>query len=71
MKWTGSGSKLPMTGAGFEAADAPGPESGHFGLSGMRDRVKRLGGTLTVESTVKRGTSVQVWAPIQGSTRKL
>lgn len=63
--------KVADDGAGFEAADAPGPESGHFGLSGMRDRVKRLGGTLTVESTVKRGTSVQVWAPIQGSTRKL
>ena len=37
-------------GSGFDAEKAPGPGEGHFGLQGIRDRVDRLGGTLTVES---------------------
>lgn len=43
-------------GHGFLVSDAPGPQEGHFGLQGMRERVKRLGGRLTVYSTPGQGT---------------
>ncbi len=43
------------------------PESvgkGHFGLEGIRQRVRLLGGRLTIESTPGAGTLVQVVVPI-------
>ena len=43
------------------------PESvgkGHFGLEGIRQRVRLLGGRLTIESTPGSGTLVQVVVPI-------
>lgn len=42
-------------GTGFDPAGAPGIQQGHFGLQGMRERMKRLGGTLSIES--KPGTN--------------
>jgi PAS domain S-box-containing protein len=46
-------------GRGFDAAAAP---SG-FGLLGMRERVKMLGGRLTIESTPGTGTRIEAWLP--------
>ena len=46
-------------GAGFEPGSEAGPEQGHFGLSGMRERVERLGGTFSVESSPGSGTCVR------------
>lgn len=43
-------------GCGFAPDSVPGPEQGHFGLKGIRERVKRLGGTFTVESAAGTGT---------------
>ena len=43
------------------------PESvgkGHFGLEGIRQRVRLLGGALTIQSTPGSGTLVQVVVPI-------
>jgi signal transduction histidine kinase len=43
------------------------PESigkGHFGLEGIRQRVRLLGGRLTIESTPGAGTLVQVVVPV-------
>jgi PAS domain S-box-containing protein len=43
------------------------PESvgkGHFGLEGIRQRVRLLGGRLTIESSPKRGTLIRVEVPI-------
>ena len=37
---------------------------GHFGLEGIRQRVRLLGGRLTIESAPGSGTLVQVVAPI-------
>lgn len=45
-------------GKGFEPAQAAGPTSGHFGLQGMKERTKRLGGTLTVTSRPGEGTTI-------------
>jgi signal transduction histidine kinase len=54
-------------GGGFDAAAAAGPETGHFGLANMRERVQRLGGTLTVDSAAGRGTTVIADIPIPSS----
>jgi signal transduction histidine kinase len=39
-------------------------ERGHFGLEGIRQRVRLLGGRLTIESKPGSGTLVQVVVPI-------
>ena len=46
-------------GVGFEPGSEAGPEQGHFGLSGMRERVERLGGTFAVESSPGSGTCIR------------
>ena len=38
-------------------------KAGHWGLAGMRERVYRLGGSLTIDSKVGGGTSVKVMVP--------
>jgi signal transduction histidine kinase len=40
-----------------------GGKEGHFGLSGMRERAKLVGGTLTVRSDADTGTDVEFSAP--------
>jgi len=49
-------------GQGFDATVPPRPPA--LGLSGMRERVRHLGGRLDVESTPLRGTSVLAWLPL-------
>jgi signal transduction histidine kinase len=39
---------------------AANPASHHFGLQGIRERVDKLGGTLSIDSTPERGTCVSV-----------
>jgi signal transduction histidine kinase len=48
-------------GIGF---DLDSVEKGHFGLEGIRQRVRLLGGRLTIESTPGSGTRVEVVVPI-------
>ena len=48
-------------GTGFEPAEVP---SDRFGLVGMRERAKLLGGSLTVESAPEVGTAIEVCVPI-------
>jgi signal transduction histidine kinase len=45
-------------GSGFAPGNEVGPEQGHFGLTGMRERIERLGGTFTLDTTPGRGTTV-------------
>ncbi len=54
-------------GTGFDLSNHPGPREGHFGLQGMRERMKRVGGTLEVASSPGSGTSVTAIAPIDGA----
>ncbi len=49
------------SGCGFDADDIA---QNRFGLMGMNERVKLLGGTLTIESAAKRGTVVRVVVPL-------
>ena len=48
-------------GIGF---DTEAVKEGHFGLEGIRQRVRLLGGRLTIESTPGSGTRIQVVVPI-------
>ncbi|MDQ5977597.1 MAG: sensor histidine kinase [Verrucomicrobiota bacterium] len=45
-------------GKGFDPAGVAGPASGHFGLQGMRERAKRLGGQLDITSAPGAGTTL-------------
>ena len=47
-------------GSGFDAEHAPGIAQGHFGLQGIRERVRVLGGSLEIASTPKTGTKATV-----------
>jgi signal transduction histidine kinase len=49
-------------GRGFEA-DPGISRATHFGLQGMRERAREIGGQLRVRSTVGRGTTVTVLVP--------
>lgn len=47
-------------GLGFDPANRPGIKEGHFGLEGIAERVNRAGGTMDIESSPSRGTSVTI-----------
>ena len=50
-------------GRGFDPARAAGPDTGHFGLDGMKRRAAKIGGALTLESTAA-GTTISLTAPL-------
>ena len=47
-------------GCGFDPDKRPGTSKGHFGIDGIKARLERIGGTLTVESSPGNGTNVAV-----------
>ena len=47
-------------GSGFDPASAPGVGEGHFGLQGIRERIRGFAGALAVDSAVGAGTRVSV-----------
>jgi signal transduction histidine kinase len=51
-------------GIGFAPREAPGLAEGHFGLQGMRERMKRLGGTVKVVSGPGEGTTIRARVPL-------
>ncbi len=51
-------------GKGFMPGNCPGPNDGHFGLLGMAERAKRLGGQITVTSAPGAGTAIRVEIPV-------
>lgn len=55
-------------GCGFDVAHCPDQREGHFGLQGMRERVKRLGGTIEIRSSAGRGTSIVARVPVHPET---
>lgn len=50
-------------GVGFDASVAPG--EGHFGLTGMTERAKRMAGRIAVTSAPGKGTAIVVEVPLQ------
>ena len=51
-------------GSGFDPESCAGMTEGHFRLSGVRDRLKRLNGTLAISSTPGKGAKATVTLPI-------
>jgi signal transduction histidine kinase len=51
-------------GKGFVPENSPGPNDGHFGLLGMSERAKRLGGQITVKSAPATGAVIRVEIPV-------
>ena len=54
-------------GIGFDREKAVGPSEGHFGLLGMSERAKRLGGRFILSSKLEEGTLVRVEIPLNPS----
>ena len=54
-------------GCGFEVNGSANAGNGHFGLLGMSERAKRLGGSVSISSARGKGTSVQVIIPLPGA----
>ena len=54
-------------GTGFDPERCAGLAEGHFGLVGIRDRLKRLNGTLAFSSTPGKGTKATVTLPVPQS----
>ena len=54
-------------GVGFDCEKAIGPNEGHFGLLGMSERAKRLGGQFVVSSQPGKGTLIRVEIPLNSS----
>ena len=55
-------------GNGFDQEKSAGPGEGHFGLLGITERTKRLGGELAVTSAPGRGTTIRIQVPIEQNT---
>lgn len=61
--------KVEDNGGGFDQEKAPGISSGHFGINGMKERLRRLGGELEIRSEEGRGTLVRACCPLDGGDR--
>lgn len=68
--------RLEIADDGVGLAAAPRSEGGHYGVTGMRERVEALGGTLTLgphegagQPVSHRGTVVRATIPVQESSR--
>jgi signal transduction histidine kinase/ligand-binding sensor domain-containing protein len=51
-------------GCGFEGGEAFNTASGHFGMIGMRERAKRMGGRLELKSSPGAGTEIALTVPL-------
>ncbi|RYD37259.1 MAG: sensor histidine kinase [Verrucomicrobiaceae bacterium] len=51
-------------GQGFDTLEAPGISTGHFGINGMKERLRRLGGLLEIRSQPGAGTQVRACCPL-------
>lgn len=55
-------------GYGFEPDCAPGILEGHFGLQGIRERISELHGTVTIRSSIGKGTRCRIIMPIRANS---
>lgn len=51
-------------GKGFDPSACEGPAQGHFGLEGVRNRLEKLNGSLTIESAPGEGTKATATIPL-------
>ncbi len=57
-------------GCGFDTATAVQGRRGHFGCAGMRERGRKIGAEVTWQSTLQKGTTVEVTLPLQRRAAK-
>ena len=57
-------------GCGFDPENCDGPIQGHFGLEGIRNRLEKLDGTFTIDSTPAGGTKASVTIPLPSAQRQ-
>ena len=57
-------------GCGFNTANAPGLQEGHFGLLGIHERLKEFSGNLKIESSPGQGTKATISMAIGQETSK-
>ncbi len=57
--------EIKDNGNGFTPGNCVGPNDGHFGLLGMSERAKRVGGQILITSAPGRGTVICVQVPIE------
>jgi signal transduction histidine kinase len=67
-----SGRRLTVSvtddGVGFDIASDPAAYAGHWGLLGMRERARSVGGDLTLRSAPGEGTTVRLSIPCSRAT---
>jgi signal transduction histidine kinase len=56
--------EIKDNGSGFAPENCAGPNAGHFGLLGMSERAKRLGGQILISSAPGKGTTIRVELPV-------
>jgi signal transduction histidine kinase len=54
-------------GQGFDPDHVPSVEAGHFGITGMRERARRIQATLSITSAPGKGTRIAVRATCRGA----
>ena len=52
-------------GSGFDPDNAAGASDGHFGIEGVRERIKRLNGTFAIMSKIGHGCEANISIPIK------
>lgn len=57
--------RIEDNGCGFDAETVTLERRGHFGCAGMRERGLKIGATLTWQSKLQRGTTVEVLLPLR------
>jgi ligand-binding sensor domain-containing protein/signal transduction histidine kinase len=62
------GVEIQDDGCGFEASLSHSPDGHHFGLTGMRERVEKLGGKFHLTSSPGKGTQLRLSIPGSPST---
>jgi len=58
----GCEARLRDDGVGFDVASTEG--SNHYGLKGMKERIKKIGGALTLKTAPGKGTEIQITVAI-------
>ena len=56
-------------GCGFDPEAVPGMRQGHFGLSGIRERIRKLNGTMSIESAPGKGAKFVI--TLEGLTSEM
>jgi signal transduction histidine kinase len=51
-------------GCGFDVTSSPGVAQGHFGIQGIKERLRPFNGNLTIESNIGAGTKTTVTIPL-------